>query len=274
MLTLQYVPFKWSSPMFQNLRSLSLRALPNNAHAVDRLLYVLASNPNLESLYLHSSSVNSAVLPLALTTLENLRTLSVGGHYLLSGLLDSLMVPSLESLIIDVDARDPVEDTISNLLQRSNHPEITSISISYNMNMGQSSGIYYGSGSVVTSWNFLAELEHLETLQVGGCPFDPLVSALDAPIDDGQDQWICPNLTLLSLKACHTHPSEGVAKLVRMVEARNPDGGTLAMSALGVTPTRLQCMELFECASLGQDVVRWLNGRIEEVKCTEPTFDR
>ena len=240
---------------------------------MDRLLYIIASNPNLENLSLYSSSVNTAVLPLALTTLEHLRTFSVGGHYLLSGLLDSLCLPALESLTVDIDAREAIEDTITNFLVRSNHPHISQLSLSYSVNLGHGSGIYYGGGSVVTSWNFLADMDHLVTLQVGGCPFDPLITSLAMPPDE-QDQWYCPNLASLSMRGCHTHPTDGMAKLVRMVEARNPSEGVLPMSALGVTPVRLRNLELYECAALGQDVVRWLNGRIEDVVCTEPTFDR
>lgn len=135
-LTLQYVPFKWGSPMFHNLRVLSLRALPNNAHALDRILYIITSNPGLESLSLYSSSVNAAILPLVPTTLDNLRTLSIGGHHLLSDLVDCLVLPALETLVVDIDAREPVEDTITNLLTRSGR-----LSLSYSVNIAPGGGI-------------------------------------------------------------------------------------------------------------------------------------
>lgn len=140
-LTLQYVPFKWGSPMFHNLRVLSLRALPNNAHALDRILYIITSNPGLESLSLYSSSVNAAILPLVPTTLDNLRTLSIGGHHLLSDLVDCLVLPALETLVVDIDAREPVEDTITNLLTRSGNPGITRLSLSYSVNIAPGGGI-------------------------------------------------------------------------------------------------------------------------------------
>ena len=71
----------------------------------------------------------------------------------------------------------------------------------YSMNLGQG-GLYYGGGTVVTSWHFLAEMEALETLQVGGCPFDPIMTALDNPLDSGSaDGWCCPALTTLELPA-------------------------------------------------------------------------
>ena len=272
-LTLQHVPFKWSSPLFKNLRSLSLRSLPHDPHALDRILYILSANPQLENLSLYISSVVAAVLPLSPQTLEHLRTLSIGGHYLLSGVMDCLNLPSLESLNVDVDSRDPIEDIISNLMIRSHNPQVTHLSISNSSVMGHTGGLYYSSGAVITSWNFLADMEHLKYLQVGGCPMEPLVAVLDSPMDDGHDQWICPNLVSLSLRGCRTHP-EGVSKLVRMVEARNPGGSAPPMTALGVTPVPLRTLELYECASLGPDVVQWLRGRIDDVVCTDPTNDR
>jgi len=75
------------------------------------------------------------------------------------------------------------------------------------------------------------------------------------------------------MRNCHTH-SEGVAKLVQMVEARNPDGGGSAAAGGAGGPVRLKELELYDCASLGQDVVHWLEGRINEVVCTEPVYER
>lgn len=273
-LTLQYVPYKWSSPMFSNLRALSLRALPNNPHGVDRLLHILSSNPLLESLSIHSSAVNTAILPLSHLTLEHLRTLNIGGHYMLASLVDCLVLPSLENLAIDIDARDPVDEIIINLLARSTNPKIARLSLSYSVNTGTAGGLYYaGPGSVVTSWGFLADMEHLEALQVGSSPLDPLISALDCPEDNGEG-WICPRLTVLSLRSCPTHTSDGVSKLVRMIEARNPGAGVAPLHAVGVQPTKLRQLELYDCASLGHDVVRWLNERVEEVAYTEASIDR
>ncbi|GLB38981.1 hypothetical protein LshimejAT787_0601430 [Lyophyllum shimeji] len=47
-LTLQYTPFKWSSPMLRtNLHTLNLRALPTSHLPLDRILYIIANNPHL-----------------------------------------------------------------------------------------------------------------------------------------------------------------------------------------------------------------------------------
>ncbi|OBZ70289.1 hypothetical protein A0H81_09719 [Grifola frondosa] len=273
-LTLHHVPFKWSSPMLRNLRSLSLRTLPTVHIALDRILYIIASNSQLENLSLHFTSPNPPVLPLTPTTLPELKVFSLGGHYLLSSLVDSLLLPSLDTLILDIDAREPVEDTVSALLARSNNPPLTRLSLAYGLGPGSHSGFYWGSGAGVASWHFLSELDHLRSLQVGSAPFEPLLSTLGAPDDDGQDHWVCPNLVTLAMHGCHAH-GDGVAKLVQMVDVRNPDpaAGGMLFAAGGVTPARLKHLELYECATLGPDVMKWLKTRIDEVVCTEPSFE-
>ncbi len=277
-LTLQHVPFKWSSPIFRNLRNLQLRSLPTVHIALDRILHIVAANPQLVSLSLHFASPNPQVLPLIQCTLPDLKTLNLGGHYLLSSLVDSLMLPALETLVLDIEARDPMEETVSALLSRSGNPPLTRLSLSYGANTGPHGGFYWGSGAGVASWHFLAELDHLETLQVGSAPLEPLISALSAPDDDnGQDRWVCPTLQTLAMRGCHAH-GDGVAKLVQMVEARNPEtgaggGGGGAAVFGGVAPTRLRHLELYDCTALGPDVTKWLKTRIEDVVCTEPSFE-
>jgi hypothetical protein len=260
-----------------NLNSLSLRALPTSHLPMDRILYIISSNPGLKTLSLHFQGVLPAILPLAPTSLPELKELSIGGHYLLSQLVDSLILPSIDTLNLDIEARDPIEDTISNLLSRSNNPALAHLAVAYSSS--NSASFYYGPGGIVISWTVLSELTHLQSLHIGGTPWEPLLSALGPP-DDEQNQahWACPNLVSLGMKNCHAH-SEGVAKLVQMVEARNPDssgaGGTTGgVTVNGVSPVKLRKLELHDCASLGQDVVTWLKGRIDEVMCTEPAYER
>jgi len=270
-LTLQFTPFKWSSPMLQtNLRSLNLRALPTNHLPLDRILYIISSNPHLEVLSLHFSAVLPAILPLSPISLPELTELSLGGHYLLSQLAESLVLPSINRLNLDIEARDPIEDTIQNLLARSNNPSLGHLSVAYSNSSSPS--FYYGPGGVVISWAVLSDLTHLQTLHIGGTPLEPLLTALGPP-DEEQTHWACPNLVSLALKNCHSH-SDGVAKLVQMVDARNPDAASSALIVNGVAPAKLKQLELYDCASLGQDVVKWLKGRIEEVLWTEPTYER
>jgi hypothetical protein len=96
--------------------------------------------------------------------------------------------------------------------------------------------------------------------------------ALGAP-DEDQAHWACPNLVSLAMKGCHAH-ADGVSKLVGMVEARNPEASATGVTVNGVSPVKLKKLELYDCASLGDDVVRWLKGRIEDVSWTEPAYER
>ena len=115
--------------MLRNLRHLNLRSLPTVHIALDRILHIIAANPQVETLSLHFTSPNPPVLPLTPCTLTELKTLNLSGHYLLSSLVESLMLPALESLILDIEARDPIEDTVSSLLTRSGNPPLTRLSL-------------------------------------------------------------------------------------------------------------------------------------------------
>ncbi|TFK49494.1 hypothetical protein OE88DRAFT_1713648 [Heliocybe sulcata] len=265
-LNLQYVPFNWSSPLLrQNLTMLSIRALPTHL-ALDRILGIIAANPRLEKLALHFSHILPAVLPLTLTTLPNLRDLSLGGHYLFSTLAEHLITPSLTRLALDIEARDPIEDLIQNLLARSNNPPLTHFSLAYN----QGTPYFFTAGSIV-SWNFLGDLPFLKSLKVGGAGFEAILMALTVPDEDNHNQWLCPNLTTLGMKGCHSH-NDGPAKLVQLVDARNPEGGVGAAHG-GVSPARMKKLELLECVPLGQDIVAWLQKRVEKVVWSEPPYD-
>lgn len=279
-LTLQYTPFKWSSPMLRtNLRHLNLRALPTSHLPLDRILCIIAANTNLESLSLYFTGVLPVILPLAPTSLPELKSLCIGGHYLLSQLVDVLVLPSLDTLTIDIEARESTEDIISNLLTRSNNPPLAHLSLAYGSSTS-GSAFYYGPGGILITWTaILTELTHLKSLHIGGTPLEPLLMALGTP-DDDMVSWACPQLEVLGMRNCHAH-SEGVSKLVQMVDARNPEGhgggGSGAGGAAvvnGVSPAKLKKLELHDCASLGQDVLEWLQGRIEEVLCTEPPYER
>ena len=257
-LTLQHTPFKWSSPMLRNLHSLNLRALPTTHLPLDRILTIIANNPQLQSLVLHVQGVLPAVLPLAPLTLPHLNTFCVGGHYLLTMLLDNLVLPTLTTLTLDIEARDPIEDAISSLLVRSGRPALEHLSIAYSASLLHTaaavaaSAFYYGPGGMVITWSqLLADLSELKSLRVGGTAFGPLLGALAPPDDDTLTglnptslhppqptvsvlgvgaaagmtaqswTWACPKLEVLGLRNCHAH-NEGVNKMVQMIEARNP----------------------------------------------------
>jgi hypothetical protein len=271
-VTLQYAPFKWSSPMLKmNLRSLNLRTVPTTSIPVDRVLHIISNNKSLEELALHVTTVLNPVLPLSQTTLPDLKTLSLGGHYLMASLIDSLVTPNLCSLTLNIDARDPIDESISNLVARSSHPTIHSLSIAY----GTNGPPFYG--GLIASWGFLNDLNHLRMLQVGGTPLDQLFAMLGAPEEEGLGV-MCPFLEHLGLRGCPAH-SDGVTKLVQMVDARNPDSvspSPSSASAFGgsATPVKMRRLEMYECTVLGQDVLAWLKSRIDDVECVDPPFER
>ncbi|EPQ53554.1 hypothetical protein GLOTRDRAFT_44756 [Gloeophyllum trabeum ATCC 11539] len=266
-LTLQYIPFHWSSPILRhNLTSLSIRALPNPL-SLDRILGIITANPALEKLALHFNQVLPPVLPLNMATLVHLKDLTLGGHHHFSILADHLITPSLTRLALDIEARDPIEDTITNLLARSNNPPLTHFALAY-----ANSGSYYFSGSIV-SWGFLADLPFLKSLKVGGAAFETFLMTLASPDEDHNNQWICPGLTTLGLKSCHGH-QDGLGKLVQLIDARNPEGGGVGPVHAGVSPARLKKLEILECVPLGQDIVSWLKRRVDRVIWAEPPYDR
>ncbi|KAF7969591.1 hypothetical protein HWV62_26817, partial [Athelia sp. TMB] len=218
-------------------------------------------------LSLQFSSVQPPVLPLSNVTMHELKEVSIGGHHLMTLLVESLKIPLLESLVLDIEAREPVDDLITNLLTRSGAPPLSHLALAYG-----ATPYYYAHMGAVSSWGFLSDLHNLESLQVGFTPFEPLLTALGAP-DEDQTTWLCPNLKSISMRNCHSH-NEGVGKLVQMVDARNPGPSVSAISVNGVTPTKLKQLELYDCANLGYDVVEWLQGRVEDVSFTEPTHER
>ncbi|KAJ7773839.1 hypothetical protein B0H16DRAFT_113382 [Mycena metata] len=394
-LTLQYAPFTPTSPIFlqpqTHLSSLTLRALPGASVPLDRILGVVTANAStLKVLRLHFSQVANAVLPVpALPSLPPpqvglipvppagaaganpnadgalelpaLEELYIGGHHLLSQLLDAIATPQLESLDLDFDApREPLEECIAALCARSGGAPLKMLSIAYgppnpspansagstpsspahaspghgggsvySSYLGYVHGYGYGGPGNVMSWAFLGECgDQLEVLKVGGAVLESLVSVLCSPEDGGGvslppganlnagvstgngglNGWMCPKLRELRLRGCHGtshghHAHDAVAKLVRMVDARNPESpypipaasssssGSFPSAALfpSSTPSsssfassssqtgpggvkRLAHLELDDCVPLGPDVRAWLESRLGKggVLCVEP----
>ncbi|TFK41790.1 hypothetical protein BDQ12DRAFT_396590 [Crucibulum laeve] len=286
-LTLQYAPFKWNSPMLRtNLHTLNLRALPTGHLPLDRILSIIAANPALKELSLNFHGALPAILPLTPTPLPELETLTIGGHYLLSGLVDTLILPRLRSLTLDIDARESIEDIVTGMLTRSGKPAVEHLSVGYSPGNTSAHFYYSPGGMLVTSWTtLLRELPQLKTLQLGGTALEPLLGALSGPDSDaysgpGQPAWagwVCPILESLSLRNCHAH-NDGVQRLVGMVGGRNNTGGGGGAGSGNTntngTPAQIKTLELYECTSLGADVIEWLSKHVEEVVCTEPTYER
>ncbi|KAG8906196.1 hypothetical protein FRB99_007412 [Tulasnella sp. 403] len=93
------------------------------------------------------------------------------------------------------------------------------------------------------------------------------------PQNQFNDDYLCPFLRKLTFKHCHPTP-DGVTKLIKMVEARNPDQiGGVGVNGMGSAdasiPRRLRSLEFMECGHIGGDVIDWLEERIENVVYTE-----
>jgi hypothetical protein len=115
----------------------------------------------------------------------------------------------------------------------------------------------------------------LTHLTVTHSSVEPLLVLLAGPDDENNNEWLCPDLKVLTLRLCHSQ-GDGVAKLVSLVEARNPDLGDPhpPVVAVGVVPTRLKSLELNDCLTVGVDVLGWLKSRVEEVIVVEPAYER
>ncbi|KAK7054799.1 hypothetical protein VNI00_003262 [Paramarasmius palmivorus] len=291
-LTLHYATFKSTSPLFgPGLHTLSLRSLPSTQLPLDRLTSVLNANKQtLRVLALNFAAVTPAILPLVSLCLPEVRELSLGGHYLLSSLMEILVLPQLEELNVDVEVRDAVEEVITSLISRmANAPEIGDgikhLSVAYGWGSGRGATIRRRSANLswnpqhenegspksiyctpVSSWNFLSELPQLESLRVGGVSMDLMLTALGVPEDDMQPLPTpqCTSLKELGMKHCHGH-AEGVAKLVQFVESRNQEDDSESLVEL----------EIIDCGSyLTPDVVAWLEERVEKVKVVDSVNDR
>ncbi|KAK0445137.1 hypothetical protein EV421DRAFT_1890378 [Armillaria borealis] len=298
-VTLQFIPFKWSSPLFQsNLRNLNLRALPASQHPLNQILHILHANQHsLERVSLHFQTVLPPILPLSQLTLPRLKEFNLGGHYMLTNLVESLVLPELEELNLDIEARESIEEYIQTLLAKtpSTATNLKHLGIAYGYGTGHhaeasipdtvsasSPPFYYGSGGVVVSWLFLNDLPQLESLRVGGSHLDVLMAGLGMPDEEMMtgavaigvmgstvvaNAWLCPKLKELGLRSCHGH--EGWAKLVQAVEGRNPDGGATGTVINGLSPVRLKRLELYDSQGIGGDVIQWLEKRVDEVVWTE-----
>ena len=103
-------------------------------------------------------------------------SLNLGEHYhLLTNLLDSLTLPNLCELTLDIEACDAIEDIISSVIARSNRPPIKLLSVAFGV-AANAATFYYGPGTIVITWTvLLTELPYLTTLDIAGTSLEPLV---------------------------------------------------------------------------------------------------
>ncbi|KAG8955363.1 hypothetical protein FRC04_008714 [Tulasnella sp. 424] len=85
------------------------------------------------------------------------------------------------------------------------------------------------------------------------------------------DDYLCPYLRKLTFKNCQMS-QEAIIKVIKLVEARNPDRiGGAGSSGDAAIPRRIRSLEFQECGHVGGDVIEWLEERIENVVYTEAT---
>ena len=80
---------------------------------------MISHNPHLQSLVLYFRGVLPNVLPLASLVIREVTEVRIGGHWLLSQLVDCLSTPQLKKLSLSIDPRESAEGTIIGLLTRS-----------------------------------------------------------------------------------------------------------------------------------------------------------
>lgn len=276
--TLSHMPFKWSSSMLNsgNLTYISIRALAIATLSLDRLQHLLISNAStLVSVIFAFPTTQCAILPLTPLTLPVLTALSFSGHHLLLTLLDNLVLPSLESLSLTLDLSrhpEPLEDTLSSLIVRSNRPTLKSLTVAHGPN-----GLFYNTpptipgtaGPNFSPWSFLTELSSLTHLTLSNSTVEPLLTMLAGP-DEDTGLWICPGLISLAFRSCYLQ-ADSVSKLVAFIDARNPSNNGSTSASIVAS---IQSLELVESLAVDVDVQEWLKGRVPNVNVVEPVHER
>jgi hypothetical protein len=205
LLELRNMPFRWDSPILTHgsLKSLALNcSTPNSvwfstALPLNRLLRVVAANPQLESLAL-SLSTSQPVLPMLPCRLDNLKELRLGGPHDLHSLIDQLILPNLTSLHIEVErnSHNGLEESLLNLLIRSGDPPVTHLAYGSPTTASYYSGL---GGAYALPTSILAKLPFLESLSLTSTPIDHILSSLtpsNDDDDDGSDDFIMGQPTI------------------------------------------------------------------------------
>lgn len=294
-VTLQLVPFRSTTPLFySDLTTVVLYSLSNAPASLDRLLHVLQVNrATLLHVSLYFREVPRGIIPLTPTTLPSLKELSLGGHQHLSELIDILNLPALEELNLDIFSPS-LQQTICTLLERSGNPAVKHLNINYGFGYGYTATktdrfvpeLYSGNSRVHSpGWRYILEsMPTLETLRVGDESADYLLETLSPPKSNIQliahfppqltplpatpTGWICPNLVEVGIRGFNLQ-EPSASELVRMIELRNPAGGGNGALLNGVTPDRLEVIELFECANVRREVREWFQTKVNRVVITE-----
>ncbi|KAB5588601.1 hypothetical protein CTheo_7952 [Ceratobasidium theobromae] len=282
-LQLRNVPFVWNSPMLRGLRHL---ALADQSHpvasstrlSVDRLLTVLAGNPDLESLNLELRC-GPAVLPPRQLTLGSLKSLTIaGGDAHTLEFLDHLTLPALTTLSVRLSVPEPIDDALQALLVRSGHPPIK------NFACHPAYADEFPSRAVAA----LPTITHLEMLEM--MPRDVLVQLTPHPHTDSPSSpatvapsgVLCPILESVVIRGCPSL-TQALPELVQFILHRNPHelgapnaGGSEVSSKARPSPggsslPPLRSVVIADCGMpLDEDIRAWITARVPHVVLDAP----
>ena len=176
---------------------------------------MISHNPHLQSLVLYFRGVLPNVLPLASLVIREVTEVRIGGHWLLSQLVDCLSTPQLKKLSLSIDPRESAEGIIIGLLTRSaaalsafnplpsqstqltpgaiENMKLEELSLGYDAPPGPD--LLYpshpfilpaGPSLINPSWRtLLVHVPRLRVLKVGGMPLEALLVCLANNEDDG-----------------------------------------------------------------------------------------
>jgi len=246
-----------------NLQALKLSAANTSGLnvSVDRMLAILVNNPRLKSLDVHLQ-MHEPVLPVERTEMKHLENLNLAGGAAYETFMNALVLPVLKIVALDIEAKEVlIDNVLSELYERSGQPPVHTLKFSW-VSSATSHPYHSPHSSQPNGFptRFIEKTrDSLKALAIAKGVADVILAELLPEEGD----VACPRLTSLTFKQCHSH-SDSVAKLIKIVEMRNP-GGTTGTGFL----SRLTKLMWSESGPLGSDVLEWLRERVDEVKYVE-----
>jgi hypothetical protein len=218
---------------------------------MDAVFGLLLNNPKLQVLDLCVQALQNSVLPHVETlTLPELTTLSLDGAPHFITLLQHLCLERLQTVNIRFDVPQNLDfgEAFRDLLERSNYPPVTSLSVQHPYRMQETNLVY------------LDCLPDLQELSVSRLSVQDLVTALELRSPRGDGTVHCPNLTKLTMQNCpgRRDLDSVMPKLVKFVEKRTD-------MTTGRIKKQLNSLKVFNCgvAVTGPQEV-WLKSRLKE----------
>lgn len=214
--------------------------------SMDAVFGILLNNPLLQTLDLSVQALQNSVLPQVETlVLPELTALSLEGAPHFISLLQHLKLEKLRTVNIRFDVPQSLDfgESFRELLERSNFPPVTNLTIQQPYRMQQ------------TNLSYLEYLSELEELSVSRLPMEDVLVALD-----GNGSMPCPNLTRMSLSNCpgRRDLDSLVPTLVKFVDKRTD------ISVSGIKK-ELQSLKISNCGcTVSAQQEAWLKSKLNE----------